>query len=153
MQRTLKLTHFIGLALFLGSIFTYIAISSLIEGASMEGVVFGRNVIQQGTQWLTLPGLWMLVLSGVYNGYVRFGAASRFFRIKLLLGALIVANAHLIVVPAVKAASEIARQSLSIGHLLPEYQAAYLRESFFGGVNVMLALAAAGVAVWRRSPS
>ena len=147
--RVLRLLHFVGLVTFLGSIFTYIAISALTRDASLENLAFARRIIATGTNVLTLPGMWVLAATGLWMGYRRYGLSSRFFRIKLLLVALVVVDAHVIVVPAAHAATEIAIRSVGDGHLFPEYGPAYLRETIAGAVNVLLTLAAAVVGVWR----
>lgn len=148
-MRGLKLAHFGGLVIFLGSILTFIVISALIEGASLDNIAFGRKIISTGTNLLTLPGMWVLAITGMWMGYQRYGIKQRFFQIKLLLITLIVVNAHLFIAPAVASATELATRSLAQGRLLPEYQAAYLQESIFGAVNVLLAVAAAVVGVWK----
>ena len=149
MHRGLKLVHFIGLVIFLGSILTFVVISTLIEGASLENIAFGRKVISTGTNVLTLSGIWVLAVTGVLMGYKRYGLKQRFFQIKLLLIILVVIDAYIFVVPAVTSATGIAVRSLEQGQLLPGYRAAYLQESIFGAVNVLLALAASIVGVWR----
>lgn len=65
MLRGMKLVHFGGLVIFLGSILTFIVISALIEGASLENIAFGRKIIRTGTNVLTLPGMWALAITGV----------------------------------------------------------------------------------------
>ena len=145
----IKLAHFGGLVIFLGSILTFIVISALIEGASLENIAFGRKIISTGTQNLTFPGMWVLAITGVWMGYKRYGLKQRFFQFKLLFIALIVVNAYVFIVPAVNSATEIAVQSLARGQLLPEYKAAYIQESIFGAVNVILTIAASIIGVWK----
>lgn len=149
MLRGLKLAHFGGLVIFLGSILTFIVISALIEGASLENIAFGRKIISAGTNALTLPGMWVLAITGTWMGYKRYGVKQRLFQIKLLLITLVVINAYFFVVPAVTSATEIAVHSLAQGQILPEYKAAYMQESVFGAVNVLLTIAAAVVGIWK----
>lgn len=149
MFRGLKLAHLGGLVIFLGSILTFIVISVLIKGASLENIAFGRRVISTGTDVLTLPGIWVLAVTGVWMGYKRYGLKQRYIQLKLLLISLIVINAYVFVVPAVSSATEITAHSLAQGHLLPEFKDAYMRESIFGALNVILAIAAAVVGVWK----
>lgn len=143
------MAHFGGLIIFLGSIITFIVISTLIEGATLENIAFGRKIISTGTSILTLPGMWVLAITGLWMGYQRYGVKQRFFQIKLLLMTLVVANAHFIIAPAVASATELAARSLAQGQLLPAYQAAYMQESIFGAINVLLTLTAAVVGVWK----
>ncbi len=149
MFRGLKLAHFAGLVLFLGSIFTFIVVSSLTKGASLENLVFGRQIISAGTVSLTLPGMWLVAITGVLMAYRQYGFSVRFSQLKLLLTALIILNAYFFILPAEKAATGLARQSLAQGLLSPEYEAAYIRESIFGAANVVFIIAAAVVGVWR----
>lgn len=78
MLRGLKLVHFGGLVIFLGSILTFIVISALIESASLEKIAFGRRIISTGTNVLTLSGMWVLAIAGVWMGYKRYGLKQRF---------------------------------------------------------------------------
>jgi hypothetical protein len=149
MDRALRLAHFCGLVVFLGSILTFIIVSALTKDASLANLAFGRAIISTGTHLLTVPGMWLLAVTGVWLGWRRYGVGQRFFQIKLLLIVLIVSNAYAFVVPAVTTATHVAADSLAQGRLLPTYQAAYLQESVFGALNVVLTLAAAVVGVWR----
>lgn len=148
MIRGLKLVHFIGLVLFLGSIITFIIISSLIEGSSLSNIAFGRKIISSGTNALTLPGMWMLAITGVWMGLLRYGIRQRYFQIKLLLIVLIMLNAHFFIVPAVTTATDIATHSLDQGKRFAQYDEAYMRESVLGAVNVLLTLSAIIVGIW-----
>lgn len=149
MLRGLKLIHFGGLVIFLGSILTFIVISALIEDASLENIAFGRKIISTGTSVLTLPGMWVLAVTGIWMGYKRYGLKQRFFQLKLLLITLVILNAYFFIVPAATSATEIAVRSLEQSQLLPEYKAAYMQEEIFGAVNVLFTVAAAVIGVWR----
>ncbi len=70
-MRVLRLAHLLGLVVFLGSIVTFVVISALAQGAGLQERAFGRKVISVGTRVLTLPGLWVLVLTGVWMGCKR----------------------------------------------------------------------------------
>ncbi len=148
MVRASRLVHVIGLVLTLGSICTFLVVSSVIDGASVEGIALGRRIISAGTNALTLPGKSLLALGGIGMGLLRYGVKDRFFQLKLLL-ALIAVNGAIFVAPSVSAATELAVRSLSEGRLLAEYGPAYARESIFGAVNVVLMLAATVVGVWK----
>jgi hypothetical protein len=149
MHQTLKLVHIFGLIIFLGSIFTFILISVLGKSAGLELVAYGRKIISTGTYTLTLVGMWMIAISGICMGYKGCNAKKRFLQIKLLLAALIMLNAYLFIVPAMNTATELATKSLLLGKLIPEYSGAYLRESIFGALNIILVTAAAVVGVWK----
>ncbi len=143
----LKLAHILGLVMFLGSILTFIVISSQITHASLENFAFSRNLISAGTSILTVPGLWAVVSTGFVLGYRKYGIHNRFFQLKALLATLILLNAQFLVVPAVQTATRIASQSLHEGRLLPIYSSAFLREEIFGAFNILLTLTAAAVAL------
>src|SRR5512135_1259178 len=104
MLRALKLAHIVGLVIFLGSILTFIVISALIENSSLENIAFGRRIISTGTSVLTLPGLWLIAVTGLCRGYLLYGWKNRFSQIKLLLVTLIILNAYLFIVPAATSA-------------------------------------------------
>jgi UDP-N-acetylmuramyl pentapeptide phosphotransferase/UDP-N-acetylglucosamine-1-phosphate transferase len=89
MHKGLKLAHLGGLVIFLGSILTFVVISALIEDSSLENVVFGRQIISTGTKTLTLPGMWVIAVTGVWMGYKRYGPKRRYFQIKALIIILI----------------------------------------------------------------
>jgi uncharacterized membrane protein len=148
-HRVLKISHFAGLVIFLGSIFTFIVVSTLTQGASLENIAFARVIISKGTNALTLPGMWLLAVTGIFLGYKRYGLNNRFFQLKMLFIVLIILNAHFLIVPAADSASEIASRSVQAGQLLAEYSAAYMRETIFGAANILLAIAAGVVGVWR----
>jgi hypothetical protein len=93
--------------------------------------------------------MWLLALTGVFMGWRRYGPGSWFFRIKSAIMLLVVLNAHVLVVPAGREATELAANSAAAGKLLQAYHAAYMRETIFGTVNVILILAAASAGVWR----
>jgi len=149
MFRVLKLAHLGGLIMVLGSISTFIVISTLIEGASLENIAFGRNIISTGTKVLSIPGIWVLAITGVCMGYKRYGLKQRFFQLKLLLITLIVINGYFFVLPLVTSATEIAVRSLAHGQLLPEYRALYMQESILGTVNILILVVAAVIGVWK----
>jgi hypothetical protein len=147
--RALKFLHIAGLVIFLGSIPAFIVVSALLDNASLENRAFGRKVIGAGTNVLTLPGLLLLAATGVWMGFMRYGPKERFFQLKLLLTAAIAANGYFFVVPNVRLATSLAAQSLEQGHLLPAYQGAYMQESVLGSLNLMFAVAAAVIGVWK----
>ncbi len=151
MLKGLKLLHLLGMVLFLGSIITFVLISARTEGASLQELAFARRIISAGTATLTLPGLWLLATTGLLLGFLRYGPAHAVFQTKAFIALCVIANAHLLVMPAVEEATALARQSLLQGELLAAYNDAYLRESAFGAINVLLALTAAIIAIWRPS--
>lgn len=148
MHKWLRLTHIAGMVIFLGSIFTFILVSSLIESASLENLAFGREIISRGTLMLTAPGMGAIAISGLLLGYQRYGLRHPFFLVKALIISIIVLNTLLFILPAVNSATAFAQESLLQGSLKPEYETAYLQESIFGAVNVLTAIGAAIMGVW-----
>jgi hypothetical protein len=149
MSRVLKLVHLGGFVISLGSIFTFIVISAVMEGASLENIAFGRKIISTGTNVLALPGIWVLAVTGVWMGYKCHGLKQRFFQLKLLIVILVLINGYFFVIPLVTSATELATQSLAHGQLLPTYKSMYVQESIVGTLNIILIIAAAVVGVWR----
>ena len=150
MVRFFKVVHFLGLTLFLGSILTFVVVSSLTKGAGLADLVFGRRLISAGTSSLTLPGMWLILVSGIVltiNG--KWFWRHKWLNIKHIVIVVVVLNAHFLVVPAVASALVLAQQSLSQGALNPGYDPAYMRESVFGGTNVLLVLFAMVAAIWK----
>lgn len=150
MKKGVKLIHIVGLILFLGSIFTYTLISTLTKEASLENILFARKIISAGTTYLTLPGLFIIVLSGIIstiNG-TRF-LKHRWLKIKFLTAIIIVLNTFIFILPAINEALAFAEASLTQGKLLSEYTAAYMQESIAGGVNVLLVVASIVSGIWK----
>lgn len=151
MTKTLKLAHFVGLVLVLGSIVTYIVISALIKGASLEALVFGRTVIRTGTLYVTMPGMWLITLTGIALAARKYAFFTlRWLDLKLVLAGAALVNAHLVIVPATGKLLELAQASLAAGALHADYASLYLfRESLPGAANVAAMLAAMALAIWR----
>lgn len=151
MNRFLKLIHFIALALFLGSILAWIVLSETGPAAPAL-LAQTRQYIHIGTWALTVPGLWLMLISGLLLGYRRYGPRNRFFQLKLGLTLLILLNASFVVVPAVDMANQLAQAALlegAGGELGADFQAATLREAIGGGLNILLIVITAAVGVWR----
>jgi hypothetical protein len=150
MDRLLTLLHLVGMALFLGSIAVYIALSPWAKTGGLDRLLLAREIIALGTTSVTLPGLWLAVTAGFIMGLrlrPRFGAG--WVRFKLVAGVLILLNSHLLVVPAVRATLVAAEASARAGTLLPAFGPAAAQESLAGAVNVLMALVAAAVGVWK----
>ena len=147
MKTSLKIIHILSLILFLGSIFTYILISAMIENALLSDLAFGRSIISRGTSLLTLPALWMVLITGIL---MRKEAGISFFKTKLVTGILILANAHIFVAGAVALATSLALDAETNGVLSTKYHQAYLKESVFGAMNILLAMFALWYAVSRK---
>lgn len=145
--RIVRLIHILGFVFFLGSISTFILISVLSSETTVANLAYGRKIISTGTQLLTIPGIWMLTISGMVVGFLQGALRERFLLWKMLLVALILGNTYLFIAPAVHSATELAAQSVEHGSLLAAYTTAYNQESVFGGINILLALMTAALGV------
>jgi hypothetical protein len=148
MNKTVRTLHFLGLALFLGSIFMFIVVSTLTQNAGLAALAFGRQIIAAGTSALTLPGLALVAATGAFMSR-RYRARPAWLGFKQLAMAAMALNTIFVILPAARDCRALAEASLRAGALDPAYHAAYLRESIAGGVNVLLALASMVAAVTR----
>jgi heme/copper-type cytochrome/quinol oxidase subunit 3 len=143
MRQALKLVHLIGLVLFLGSIATFIVASRVPSGGDVGSLVTARRVISAGTNALTLPGLGLLIVSGVSLAWGRLRLRDhRWLQVMALAAGAIALNGILFVMPSVRSATALAEESCSRGTVLAAYTRAYRLESAAGGVNVALGLLA-----------
>jgi hypothetical protein len=150
MYKIAKALHFIGSAMFLGSILGHISIG-FVPGAKdqAQAMLFGRHAIEIATWSLTVPGLALLAATGLFMtlyGRLGFGRR-RWLTVHQIIGALILLNAALILVPVggdlLDAASRIIQGSGS----LEAFEALAGRERMFGALNLVLALATIFLAV------
>jgi|GEM_PF-6191067 len=139
MNHFLKIGRFVGGAGFLGSVMVYIAITPLASGDNLYQLVMIRLVIKTGTYFITLPSLWLAVISETIL-CMNKNQNEKSWRIKLTVAWLIVVNSHVLVAPAVFQAYELARQSLETGSLLARYWSAYWQETIAGSVNIVAGL-------------
>ncbi len=149
MRRTARFVHYLGVALFLGSIFSFIVASSVTATSDLAALAAARRVISAGTMFLTLPGLALLVVSGAVLSATSNGLKSRWVQVMALAAAVIVVNAVFVVVPAGRTATALAQSAVSTGDLATGFGAAYMTESVAGGANIVLALIATAAGVWR----
>ncbi|WP_282608853.1 DUF2269 family protein [Pelagibius sp. Alg239-R121] len=150
MRKFVKALHLIGLAMFLGSVFGHIAIS-LNAGADQdpETLLFARQAIEVAIIYVTLPGLILLLVTGVVltvSG--RFGVFKiRWLTLHQVLGVLIILNAAFILYPAggelAIAAGQVVQGALS----WEQFHAVAALERTFGPINVALTLMTVFVAV------
>ena len=152
MRGIAKLIHLIGLALFLGSVAIYILASRIFPGTELAALVDGRELIRQGTLWITVPGIWLLVLSGLRPAWPLMFPPSRlplWLGVKLVLAAGVLVNTHLCIVPATGRALALARSSSAAGALDPGYASAYLVESIAGAGNIAAVMAILALVIWK----
>ncbi|MDH3236216.1 MAG: hypothetical protein OEQ29_22060 [Alphaproteobacteria bacterium] len=147
-RQTAKAAHMIGLALFLGSILGH-AIMSVVPGSGSEAktTLILRQAIEAATVYLTLPGLVLVVASGLVltlRGKFGFGRL-RWLTLHQLLALAIVVNAVFVLLPAGDALLAAAA-SWAGGGTEADFQALAPREAIAGAINILLAVAAVFVA-------
>jgi hypothetical protein len=143
MRKVLQFIHLIGLVLFLGSILTFVVASSVPAAGDVASLVVARRVISAGTNALTLPGLGLLIASGIGLTWGRLRLRDhRWLQVMVIATGLIALNGLLFVLPAVRSASALIEESRALGTLTEAYTRAYVLESSAGGVNVLLGLLA-----------
>ena len=140
--------------MFIGSVFAHISIgAALISYEDLQLLHFIRQANVVTTQYVTIPGLLLLVLTGVVLTWSSIGG---FFKLRWLtlhqaLALLILANALFILRPVgqdlLLASSAVLDGTLSLEAL----QALESRELTFGPLNLLLTLLAIGLAVFRPS--
>ena len=148
MKSIAKVLHMIGMAMFLGSIAVYIAISTTTNPTQLADYASARRCIAADTHAVTMPGLWLAVLSGVALAW-RYKPLPGWIKLKLSLALLVVLNCYLLVMPAVDQAALLAVQAAKNGQRDPAVAQAVQRETVFGAGNVLLVLGMLGLAVRR----
>jgi hypothetical protein len=153
MYRILKFLHLLGLTLFLGSIFAHIVASVLGGGPDSPNFLFARQDIAAATQVLTMPGLGLAILSGL--GMVATARLSpqqtKWLAIHGSLALAIVIIAITAILPAIR---QILHDAIALRDGLAEASATQILaskriEDTAGGINLLLALSAAAIGVWK----
>ena len=143
MDRTLRFAHTCGLVMFLGSVAAFAVASGVPRAGDLAALATVRQVIGQGTGYLTLPGLALVIVCGIAMIVAkpdRLGLSRT--RVMAVIAAVLVVNTAFVILPAASAATAMARASARAGSLDAGYQRAYLTESVAGGGNIVLALTA-----------
>src|SRR5580658_201652 len=105
MYRTLKVLHLLGLALFLGSVFSHVVAGVLGGPPGSAAFVTARVEIVAATRALTLPGLGLAVISGLGMAALSPGLRrQRWLGLHAALALVIVALGVGLVAPAGRAA-------------------------------------------------
>lgn len=151
MYKTAKALHFLGLAMFLGSILGHISIGFLPGAGEAQTILLGRQAIDVATWWLTLPGLALLVITGLFMTVQgRYGfARRRWLTAHQLLAVLIVLNAVFVLVPGGGALLALATEVADGRQTADAMNALAGRESMFGAANLLMALTAVFIAVFK----
>lgn len=135
MYKLFKFIHLVGLTLFLGSVWIYIA-----EGTSLESKLitqYVRRTLVELIQQVTIPGLGIMIISGIGMVLIRRPLLkSAFFKIKLLISFLLLINSNHILSIAKNAMTT----SENLPHSLLLLKSLISQEAICGAVNVTLIL-------------
>lgn len=138
MRQALKVAHFVGLAMFMGSVLAHISVNAVPGvGTDPAATLTARQAIVAATTWVTLPGLLLAIASGLGlallggHGFGRTG----WLTLHQAAALLILLNAVLVLVPAGREAVEAAHTGS-----LEAVATAAATESRFGPVNLLLTL-------------
>lgn len=150
MLKLIKALHVLGVVMFFGSILGHVTAGFIPAAKSdPQTALIVRQAIDAATTYLTLPGLVLLVVTGVFMIVRRRLPIIkiRWLALHAIFGLLIALNAAFVLLPVgqdlLAAGSQVATGALSMDHL----HALEQREAAFGAANVVLSLAALFIAV------
>ena len=150
MRHSLKFLHLIGTTLFLGSITIYILISVLAGNTNLNHLIFARQIIRTSTLMITIPSMWLTIISGCAIVFYQFKGPKRYWiKVKLIIALLILLNAHFVILPTTGNALAIATKSLQNSQLLTDFNGVHLKESIFGAFNALFILASIFFGLWK----
>ncbi len=146
--RAVKAVHFAGLVLFLGGIAASIVLGARHHLGELEAFRVRRAIAADLTAALIVPGMWLLLVSGAVLAWRgRWGLFPRsWLGVKQVLGLAILANGTFGLVPLVGRISGLLAQPLPD---LAEATRLQHLEDGLGGLNLVMALVAFALAVWR----
>jgi predicted secreted protein len=142
-NRIAKALHFVGLAMFLGSILSHVSLG-FVPGARdpARAMLFWRQGIEIATESLTVPGLALLVVTGLFMagwGGSRF-AGQRWLIVHLTIGFLIVLIAAFVMLPVgIRSLDQAIKISHGVGSM-ETFSVLIGRERIFGAITIVLAL-------------
>lgn len=151
MYRFLKFIHVVGFALFLGSILGHIVASRAGPDVGDTAVLlYARDTVVLASRVVTLPGLALVILSGIGMARVGLSGLPRqsWFRIHAALSFVIT----LATLAAVAAAGDIADLAKALAEGRGDVRAFAVPEtveSVVGGLNLLAIVATAAVATLR----
>ena len=141
LNRMAKALHFVGLAMFLGSSLSHISLG-FVPGARdpARAMLFWRQGIEIATDSLTVPGLALLVVTGLFMagwGGPRF-ARQRWLIAHLTIGLLIVLIAAFVMLPVgIQSLNQAIKISHGVGSM-ETFSALIGRERIFGAITIVL---------------
>ena len=143
--KLLKAVHLVALTLFLGSVFGHIVQGMVPGGDAVPAtILFVRQSIDVATRNLTMPGLALLLATGIAMSLLRKGGfgAHRWLTAHQVLGVIVVVIGMAVLVPTGRELLGSAQGLVDGALSLADHATLARRESIFGAVNVLLALLA-----------
>lgn len=134
MRILIRTIHMIGLAAFVGTVFTHVLISVIADPSDPARYHALMVFKDTGTRVLLIPGIALLGLSGVALARRQPRPRPMWLKIKLVLVAIAATNGLLVLLPAGARVAEAAADGLPATEALA-------REAIAGPINVMLIVA------------
>lgn len=154
MRPTLKTLHLLGLALFLGSLPGHIIIGHFgpDSGIPIQGVVFARHLLQALCLFSTLPGLILLLVSGLlaWRDTRRNHPLGRWLALHIGFGLAVVANGAAVLTPVIFTLTATAHGLMDGAEAQAAWDRAKQIEDIAGTLNLLMALVCLGLGVWHR---
>ena len=150
MPRFVKALHLIGVVMFFGSILGHVTVG-FVPGAKddPQTALVAREAIGVATTYLTMPGLLLLLLTGIFvivKGKLPI-FKTRWLTLHVLFGLLIALNAAFILYPTGQELLQVASQVATGALPMEQLHAIEGREAVFGAANMLLCLIMVFIAV------
>lgn len=154
MKNALRMLHFTGLVMFLAGILPSIVMNAVVGTSTDVVLIYHQRLFVSAITWaLTVPGMWILIVSGSLTVLGRKYRLSehRWLIAKLVLAVLIVINGTFFLAPLVNQVTTIAEQSAMQGKLLPTYMPLKTKEDMYGIANFLMLVIAFHLAIFKPS--
>jgi hypothetical protein len=144
--QVVELVYTIGLAMTLGTIFTFIAVNaSLGQTQDVVLVHHMRSFTATISRMVTVPGAILLLLCSIVTQLFVDQKASPWGLLKIGLCLSILLNSIFLIAPMLRRTRELAQEGMTSGTLPPEYAAVKAREDRYGAANLLLLTALVAV--------
>lgn len=154
MTNVTKLFHLAGLVMFLGGILGTIMLNAVVGNDTNPILIDHQRQFVSAITWgLTIPGMWVISLSGLFMVRLRKYSLlkTRWLTIKFVLFLVILINGTFLLAPLVNEVTSLASQSALQGILATDYLTQKTLEDTFGAVNFFLILISILLAVFKPS--
>ncbi|MBU2713439.1 hypothetical protein [Zooshikella harenae] len=143
MRSLVKTIHLIALAVFLGSIITYIFAGVFIPEGNAHALTLNRQFVFTGTKLLTIPAM---LVTGI-TGLLLMGKPNqRWLWVKLIGFVVIALNTYLFIYPAIDdSVAFLSENKIEL------FDGALMKEAIFGALNILLIIALVFVATKKPS--